>query len=69
MEAAPQKISADRLAADITAVPGVSSVHDLHVWSIAGGMHALSAHIQVNQDGAVSSCDALLLQRKSKHRN
>jgi cobalt-zinc-cadmium efflux system protein len=35
-------------------------VHDLHVWSIAGGMHALSAHMLVRDDCRLSSCDDIL---------
>ena len=29
------------------AVDGVEDVHDLHVWSITSGMHAMSAHVVV----------------------
>jgi cobalt-zinc-cadmium efflux system protein len=39
--------------------PEVSDVHDLHVWTIAGGMTALSAHVQV-ADRPLSECDPLL---------
>jgi len=28
-------------------VPGVATVHDLHVWTITSGMDALSAHIVI----------------------
>jgi cobalt-zinc-cadmium efflux system protein len=59
MEATPRGVDMPRLADDLSAVRGVSGVHDLHVWSIAGGMHALSAHVQV-ADRPLSDCDALL---------
>ena len=39
--------------------PGVHNVHDLHVWSIAGGMSALSAHVQI-QGRPLSQCDSVL---------
>ena len=39
--------------------PGVHNVHDLHVWSIAGGMSALSAHVQI-QERPLSQCDSVL---------
>jgi cobalt-zinc-cadmium efflux system protein len=32
------------------AVAGVVAVHDLHIWTISSGLHALSAHVVV--DGA-----------------
>jgi cobalt-zinc-cadmium efflux system protein len=32
-------------------VPGAASVHDLHVWTIASGLVALSCHVRA-EDGA-----------------
>ena len=32
-------------------MPGVASVHDLHVWTIASGLVALSCHVRA-EDGA-----------------
>ena len=29
--------------------PGVAAVHDLHIWTIASGLCALSAHVVVEQ--------------------
>jgi cobalt-zinc-cadmium efflux system protein len=31
-------------------VPGVVDVHDLHVWTVTSGYHALSAHVDVRAD-------------------
>ncbi|HKW23339.1 MAG TPA: cation diffusion facilitator family transporter [Ktedonobacterales bacterium] len=58
MESTPRDVDVTRLLRDLGKIPGVSGVHDLHVWSIAGGMRALSAHIQVI-DRPISACDAL----------
>ena len=60
MEATPGGVDVSQLASDVASVPGVTDVHDLHVWSIAGGMTALSAHVLVRDNCALSSCDALL---------
>lgn len=60
MEATPRGLDVARLARDVAAIPRVTDVHDLHVWSIAGGMNALSAHIQVADDCPLSACDGLL---------
>jgi cobalt-zinc-cadmium efflux system protein len=62
MEATPQDLDIGQLARDVVALPRVTDVHDLHVWSIAGGMNALSAHIQVADDCHLSACDGLLGQ-------
>ena len=45
MESAPGHIDVDEVRASMRSVEGVSSVHDLHVWSITSGLVALSAHI------------------------
>ncbi|HKU58724.1 MAG TPA: cation diffusion facilitator family transporter [Gaiellaceae bacterium] len=48
LEAAPEGVDPDELAAAIRAEPGVVQVHDLHVWSIGSGFPALSAHVLVH---------------------
>ncbi len=44
MEGTPGGVDVDEVEAAIMAIPGVCSVHDLHVWSITSGLDALSAH-------------------------
>jgi cobalt-zinc-cadmium efflux system protein len=51
MEGAPAHIDVDRVRDAIRAVPGVASVHDLHVWTITSGLVALSCHVRA-EDGA-----------------
>jgi cobalt-zinc-cadmium efflux system protein len=47
LEGTPRGIAPDAVAATMAAVPGVESVHDLHVWSLDGSRHALSVHVVV----------------------
>ena len=56
MEQVPSRIDAEAVALAIVEVPGVSSVHDLHVWTITSGFDALSAHVLV---GRGEDCHAL----------
>jgi cobalt-zinc-cadmium efflux system protein len=49
MEETPSGIDADQVARAIVEVPGVTSVHDLHVWRITSGFDALSAHVLVGR--------------------
>jgi cobalt-zinc-cadmium efflux system protein len=49
MEQTPSRLDADAVARTIVAVPGVTSVHDLHVWTITSGFDALSAHVLVGR--------------------
>ncbi|HEY6408348.1 MAG TPA: hypothetical protein VIY29_12845, partial [Ktedonobacteraceae bacterium] len=46
--AVPRDISLTDLVDDMKSVQGVKDVHDLHVWSIASGMYALSCHVLIN---------------------
>lgn len=50
MEGTPPHVDVDALLAAIRAVPGVLDVHDLHVWTLTSGYHALSAHVDVAPD-------------------
>jgi cobalt-zinc-cadmium efflux system protein len=47
LEAAPEGVRPDEIAAALLATPGVVDVHDLHVWEITSGFPALSAHVLV----------------------
>ncbi len=47
MESAPRHIDVSRLANEMRALPGAVGVHDLHVWTLTSGYHAVSAHVDV----------------------
>jgi cobalt-zinc-cadmium efflux system protein len=51
MESAPGHLDVDEVRNTILAHPGVIDVHDLHIWTIATGLDALSAHVAV-EDGS-----------------
>ncbi len=45
LQGVPRGIDLDSVRAAIAAMEGVASVHDLHVWSVAGDDASLTAHI------------------------
>lgn len=47
LESTPRHIELDALRRAMAAVPGVREVHDLHVWTLASGVVAMSAHAVV----------------------
>jgi cobalt-zinc-cadmium efflux system protein len=49
MDAVPEGLDAAKISAALAAVPGVMSVHDLHVWPVSTTETALTAHL-VRQD-------------------
>jgi cobalt-zinc-cadmium efflux system protein len=61
LEGAPIGMELERIQQTIVAVPGVCSVHDLHVWSIGSDTHSLSCHVGIADVPASES--ALILAR------
>ncbi len=47
MEGTPPNVDIALLEKSLLALPGVSAVHDLHVWTLTSGLDAMSAHIVV----------------------
>ena len=59
LEGTPRGMDLERIATTICAVPGVCSVHDLHVWSIGSDTHSLSCHVAI-EDMPASESDTIL---------
>ena len=49
LEGTPRGLDIGDMAQAMQAVPGVTDVHDLHVWTIGDGMNALSCHLRVTE--------------------
>jgi cobalt-zinc-cadmium efflux system protein len=47
VQAAPPGTDLDAMRTDLTTVPGVVDVHDLHVWTLTSDMEVASAHVMV----------------------
>lgn len=48
MEGVPFNLSLELVGQGMAATQGVASIHDLHVWTLASGRFALSAHVVLN---------------------
>lgn len=48
MEGVPSHVDLRAVGRALAEVPGTISVHDLHIWTLASGMLALSAHVVVH---------------------
>ncbi|AVP70100.1 MULTISPECIES: cation diffusion facilitator family transporter [Prescottella] len=49
-QASPANVDVDAVRADLRAVPGVSDVHDLHVWTLTTGMDVATVHLTTDSD-------------------
>jgi len=52
LEGAPRDVDIAAVREAMESVPGVRKVHDLHVWTLTSGVHALSAHAVLDQGAA-----------------
>jgi cobalt-zinc-cadmium efflux system protein len=59
LEGTPQGLDVGAMACAMQEMPGVEDVHDLHVWTIADGMNALSCHLRVNADNLSRAAEVL----------
>lgn len=67
MEGVPPHLSLEDIGRAMAAVPGVASVHDLHIWSVAPDEPMLSAHLTVKDlkrwPAVLAATRALLAER------
>ncbi|MDZ7622183.1 MAG: cation diffusion facilitator family transporter [Candidatus Competibacteraceae bacterium] len=67
MEGVPFNIAPEQVGQALATVPGVASVHDLHIWSVASEQTLLSAHLVVRDlrqwETVLDACHALLAER------
>lgn len=63
MEGTPAQIDVTVLERELSSIPNVVAVHDLHVWTISSGVDAMSGHVVVAD--AVQSRTVLLSIRET----
>jgi cobalt-zinc-cadmium efflux system protein len=50
MQGVPQGMNLDAIRTAINLTPGVTTTHDLHLWSVAGNDSSLTAHIVIGEN-------------------
>jgi cobalt-zinc-cadmium efflux system protein len=59
LESFPRELDPKTLTTHLVRIGGVTGVHDLHVWSIGSGSHALSAHVLIDDRRLSEAADVL----------
>jgi cobalt-zinc-cadmium efflux system protein len=59
LESVPSHVRLNDVKESLLGIEGVVDVHDLHIWTLSSGLHALSAHVLV-KDQMVSNCSAVI---------
>ncbi len=68
MESTPTGVDPKKVYQDLNALPGVQEVHDLHIWTVSSGRHALSVHlISEGVKDLLSQAHAVLKQHGIVH--
>jgi cobalt-zinc-cadmium efflux system protein len=55
LEGAPRNVDLGTVRQHILEVPGVTSVHDLHVWNLTSGLNVMSAHVVIDEKASSST--------------
>ena len=53
LAAVPKHIQVNKVIEVVKNISGVQDIHDIHIWTITSGMHALSTHLRI-EDQTVS---------------
>lgn len=64
-ERAPKGISPEAIEWTALSVPGVSGLHDLHVWSVCSSLVCLTAHVGVNEM-SLRDCMSVIAELRSR---
>jgi len=47
LEATPRDVDVSEIVREVCRLPGVVSIHDLHIWTVGPGFPAMSAHVDL----------------------
>ena len=64
LQAIPDEINLDELETKLTALPGIVSVHDTHIWSLDGVNHVLTTHLVMNKKTSLP--ESLKLKQRAR---
>ena len=69
LEAVPRHIQLDDVIETIKGVSGVEDVHDIHIWTITSNIHALSAHLRIEDQTVGRSAEIVATVNQSLARD
>lgn len=71
LEGVPLDLELDKIEQALLAVPGVSEIHDLHVWALTSGKNSLTVHLVLDAAGdeqsVLGDATQMLAKRFSIH--
>jgi cobalt-zinc-cadmium efflux system protein len=67
-EGMPEGMTATSIAEAMKKVSGISQVHDLHVWTVAPGYIALSAHVTIEDQSISQAAEMMTALKETLHK-
>jgi cobalt-zinc-cadmium efflux system protein len=65
LQGIPKDVDIDEISANLSEIPKIESIHDVHIWSMDGDYNVFSAHLVINDDmGAKEIIEIKKLARK-----
>ena len=68
LQKVPKGVNVPRISRELNKLPGVASVHDLHIWELVSGLNLASVHLDCRGDGEDFN-DILVQVRRVFHAN
>ncbi|MHA2362672.1 MAG: cation diffusion facilitator family transporter [Candidatus Hodarchaeales archaeon] len=65
MEGAPDHLDLKEIEQKVLEIPGVISIHDIHIWTLTSGTHNLSCHVEIDCN-EIESCRPSLQMIQAK---
>lgn len=59
LEGTPRHIDLDKVMTSLYAVPGVCSIHDVHIWCVTPQLCTMSGHVILSDDNTIQARDVL----------
>ncbi|HUU08206.1 MAG TPA: cation diffusion facilitator family transporter [Dehalococcoidales bacterium] len=69
LETVPKHIEIGKVIQALKNVPGVEEVHDIHIWTITSGLHALSAHLLIADQSVSQSAQIVATVNRNLAQN
>ncbi|MDB6062710.1 MAG: Cation transporter [Verrucomicrobiaceae bacterium] len=65
LQKSPDETLTEKIKTELLALPGVGNMHHVHLWSLDGQHHVLTAHVALTQD--FSTAEQLALKQRIHH--
>ena len=69
MEAVPTHLDLEAIRDELSTIPGVQKVHDLHVWTLTTGFVSMSGHLVVGREATVADRQHVLAAAQARLRD